>query len=274
MKHNKRIEYRFLVTMLVANSALAEPHEEGAFKGSLGDDRTVCFSRQTFARMKTDSWLEYMQSLGNSCTVEESDDALPSRWSLKAHCQNGGAVSHEYQLSFSGFGQTEKKIMFDSKITDNEGNIVLKRAFLGDYTGPCQGDIPNFPIEEYFDLPSRQYEKVSSQASISVANDLFYCGAVFNELSMLVNPEKSEALLQLGTAFNQEAKKLVKDDTQHILKEISLAAQNVAEELKGASAKEMVQLSKSERCAPFMKGDFEESVDRLLLEREQTLSVK
>ncbi len=256
----KHIIKAMMLVMLMAQIVEAKSVEEGAFLNSFTDEK-FCFLKEDMGKMQLPVWLEYMKSRGHQCEVTESEG---QRWT--ALCEE-----KEYKLSFSNFGNN---LMMDCKISDGSGTIEMKKGFLGEYLGACQQGMPRVVIEEYFDLPSSASDTASVQAKESVGRDLIYCGNVYHALSTKVVASKREALMQLGDAFSQEGGKLFGSNIDKARKEMETSANTVANEVVGASPEKMLALSQSEQCKPFLQGDFDKAVSRLIVERDKLLGNK
>ncbi len=249
-----------IIVALLIYSGWAKDVKEGAFVNTF-TDKKLCFSKKDMNKMQLSTWLEFMKSRGHTCNVTESDD---QRWT--ALCDQ-----NEYKLAFNTFGN---RLLMDCKVSDSAGKIMMKKAFLGEYAGACDNDTPKVAIEDYFDLPSSASDTASTHAKESVGKDLIYCANVYHALSTKVKASKREALMQLGDAFMQEGYKLFGNHLKKAQNEVESTANSIAEKVVGATPEEMLKLSQSPKCKPFLKGDFDKNIDALIIKRDKTLSTK
>jgi hypothetical protein len=93
-----------------------------------------------------------MDNRDKSCTITESDSATEFRSSWIAECQKGSLEKKIYKFQFNKPNESNQTVLLDSSIKNSRGKMYMKKAFLGNYSGPCQQDTKKIPIENYLDL--------------------------------------------------------------------------------------------------------------------------
>jgi hypothetical protein len=247
---------------LSCNPANAAPSDGGAFTNIISNDEAVCFSKTHFNDMQSGVWLEQMKRRGKDCRITQPKNASASMQHWKASCTSTQGTVHDYEFSVSLPGQKFDRLTISSKITDDAGELVSKRAFMGEYQGDCQSGMNQFAIWNYFDLPDPHVME-------SIALDLLYCGAIYSGISTQLKEPKRSSILEIGQSLTTSAADVLPHDPAFLKQAMTSAADQAAGEIVGADKEKLLQLIQSPVCQPFLEPN---GVTAVITQRNATLS--
>jgi hypothetical protein len=275
MKNKYQFAYGLAAALMVTTAVVAENQEEGAFANRLDNGKTSCISKHDLEKIQPNTWIEYMKKRGKTCTITKRDNPTPSMWRWEAECKLGNLAPKLYKFNFNRPGNQDNKVLLDSMISNANGEILLKEAFLGEYTGECEKDMEKLRIDTYLELPIHEYESSSLKARESVAGDLIYCGMFLSVLSKIVEPDDvRSAFIELGTVYLDEATKLLDYDEDRVAQDSRLEYDNMLPYVNSAEARDVVDISRNPRCKAFLSDNLEQSINELVIERDKTISTQ
>jgi hypothetical protein len=271
MKNKYQFAYGLAAVLIVSTAVVAENQEEGAFVNRLENGEIYCISQHDFEKIQPNAWMEFMKKRGKTCTITKKDNPIPSIWRWEAECKLGNLAPKLYKFSFNRPGKLDNNVVLDSMISNANGEILSKRAFLGEYTGECQKDMAKLLIDTYLDLPIQKYEASSLNARESVAKDLIYCAMFLAGLSKIAEQDDVRSgFIDLGSTYRHEATKLLDYDESRVAQEGKLEYDNMLQYVNSAEAEDVLNLSRNPRCKAFLTDNLEQSISELVIERDKT----